>query len=205
MPQEALILVDLQNDFCPGGALAVPGGDQVMTIANELQKKFELVVATCDWHPKGHASFDSSHPGYQIGDVVDLNGVFQVLWPDHCVQGTKGSKFHPDLDQSNITQIFYKGTDPEIDSYSAFFDNAHLKATGLGDYLKNKGVKQVYIMGLATDYCVKFTCLDAIELGFETFFIEDGSRGVEFKPGDTAAAIDEMIAAGIEKALSDAF
>ena len=162
----ALIVVDLQYDFMPGGALAVNQGNAVVSVANRVMPKFDLVVATQDWHPANHGSFASQHPGKQAGEFIDLNGLQQILWPDHCVQGTHGGEFHKDLDMLLIDKIFPKGTDPGIDSYSGFYDNAHRQATGLGDYLREKGVTEIYIMGLATDYCVKFTALDAIQLGF---------------------------------------
>ena len=192
-----LILVDIQNDFLPGGALAVPRGDEVIPIANELQPRFDLVVATQDWHPAGHGSFASNHPRRKPGDLVELGGLQQVLWPDHCVQGSPGAAFAAKLQTNRVETIFRKGTDPGIDSYSGFFDNGHRKSTGLGDYLKGRGATEVYVLGLATDYCVKFSALDARQLGFRTFLVEDGSRGVEVQPGDIARAIEQMRAAGI--------
>ena len=191
----ALILVDLQNDFMPGGALAVREGDRVVPVANALKAKFDLVVATQDWHPLDHGSFASNHPGAKPGDVGELGGLPQIFWPDHCVQGTHGSWFHRDLDLSGVT-IFRKGTDPTIDSYSALFDNGHRKATGLGDFLRSRGVGETLILGLATDYCVKFTVLDARGLGFDVTVVEDGCRGVDLVAGDSARAFDAMRAAG---------
>jgi nicotinamidase/pyrazinamidase len=193
----ALILVDIQNDFLPGGALGVPKGDEVIPVANRVAPKFDLVVATQDWHPADHGSFAANHPGKQPGDVVDLNGIEQILWPVHCVQDTPGAAFADALDTSCVQRVFQKGTDPAIDSYSTFFDNARRKATGLGDYLKQRGVRSVYILGLAADYCVKFSALDAVDLGFQTFVIEDGCRAVELQPGDGARAIEGMKAAGV--------
>jgi len=201
--KRALILVDIQNDFVPGGALAVKDGDKVVPVANRIQPAFELIVATQDWHPANHGSFASQHPGKKPGDVIDLNGIAQVLWPDHCVQRSKGAEFHPRLDRTRIAKVFQKGVDPAIDSYSAFFDNAHLRGTGLAEYLKSQGVTAVYIAGLATDYCVKFTALDARTLGLDTYVIEDGCRGVNLQPGDSAAAIDQMRAAGVHVVTSD--
>jgi nicotinamidase/pyrazinamidase len=174
----ALILVDIQNDFCPGGSLAVKDGDAIVPVVNELQKRFELIVATKDWHPVGHESFVS-------------------LWPPHCVQETAGAELVAALDTSRIARVFLKGTDLEIDSYSGFFDNEHRRATGLGDYLKGRGVTDVTIAGLATDYCVKFTALDAVMLGFQTSVVVDACRGVEVNEGDTERAIAEMSAAGV--------
>ncbi len=194
---KALILVDIQNDFCPGGALAVADGDDVVPVANALARRFDLVVATQDWHPRDHGSFAANHPGTEPGQVIDLNGLDQVLWPVHCVQESDGAAFHADLDASQVTEVFRKGTDPGIDSYSGFYDNGHRKATGLADYLRDKGVDTVYVLGLATDYCVKFTALDAISEGFDTFLVEDGCRGVELQPGDAERAIDQMREAGV--------
>lgn len=196
--KRALIVVDIQNDFLPGGALAVPGGDKVIPVANAMLKKnFDLKVATQDWHPPGHGSFASNRGG-KVGDISELGGLPQVLWPDHCVQETHGADFHHDIDLSRVTRVFRKGTDAEIDSYSGFFDNGHRKSTGMGEWLKEQGVTDVYILGLATDYCVKYSALDAVKLGFRTHVIEDGCRGVELKPGDSAAALDEMRRAGVD-------
>jgi nicotinamidase/pyrazinamidase len=192
-----LVLVDVQNDFLPGGALAVPRGDEVIPVANRLQPGFDLVVATQDWHPVGHGSFASTRPGKKPGEVAELAGLPQVLWPDHCVQGTRGAEFAAGLQMNRVEAIFRKGTDPAIDSYSGFFDNGHRKSTGLGDYLKGRGVTDLYVLGLATDYCVRFTSLDARKLGFRTFLVEDGSRGVELRPGDVARAVQEMHDAGV--------
>ena len=193
-----LILVDLQNDFLPGGALAVPRGDEVIPIANRLQERFDLVVATQDWHPPRHGSFASSYPAKKPGELVELAGLPQVLWPDHCVQGTAGADFAETLEMDRVEAIFRKGTDPRIDSYSGFFDNGHRKSTGLGDYLKGRGASEIYLLGLATDYCVKFSALDARRLGFRVALIEDGSRGVELRAGDVAGAVAEMRKAGVE-------
>ena len=195
---KVLILVDVQNDFLPGGALGVPGGNEVVPVANRLQPRFGLVVATQDWHPKDHGSFASTRPGRKPGELAELGGLPQVLWPDHCVQGSTGAAFAPGLQMNRVETIFRKGTDPGIDSYSGFFDNGHRKSTGLGDYLKGRGAADVYVLGLATDYCVKFTALDARQLGFRTFLVEDGSRGVELAPGDVARAIADMRAAGVQ-------
>jgi nicotinamidase/pyrazinamidase len=189
---DALLLVDLQYDFMPGGALAVPEGDQIVPLANRLAEQFELVVASQDWHPADHRSFASQHTGKKPGDVIDLDGLQQHLWPDHCVQRTHGAELHADLDQSKIDRIFQKGEDRGIDSYSAFFDNAHRRSTGLGDFLKGKSVTKIFLMGLATDYCVKFSALDAIGLKFEVAIIGDGCRGINVKPGDVEKAIQEM-------------
>jgi nicotinamidase/pyrazinamidase len=192
----ALVLVDLQNDFCPGGALPVREGNLVIPVANQLQQRFDLVVATQDWHPPDHSSFAVNHDR-SPGEVIDLNGSPQVLWPVHCVQNSAGADFVAQLETGHIEKVFQKGTDREIDSYSGFFDNGHQRATGLGDYLQEQDVDEVYIAGLATDYCVKFTALDARRLGLRTFVIEDACRGVELQPGDVQKALEEMEAAGV--------
>jgi nicotinamidase/pyrazinamidase len=193
----AVIIVDVQNDFLPGGALAVPDGDQVIPVANRVMDRFDLVVATQDWHPANHASFAANHPGHRIGEVIQLNGLPQVLWPMHCVQGTSGAEFAPALNTNRITRVFRKGTDPQIDSYSGLFDNGHKRSTGLGEYLREQNVTDVCVLGLATDYCVKFTALDAIAEGFKVALIEDGCRGVELNAGDVRKAIDEMRSSGV--------
>ena len=192
--------MDIQNDFLPGGALAVSEGDQVIGVANDLTSRgrFDLVVATQDWHPRDHASFAANHAGKQIGDVIDLDGLPQVLWPVHCVQNTTGAELAPGLDRSHIDRVFQKGTDRCIDSYSGLYDNGHRRSTGLGEFLREQGVSDVYVMGLATDYCVKFTALDSVAEGFKTHLIEDGSRGVNLKPGDVARAVEGMRHGGIE-------
>jgi len=193
----ALILVDLQYDFCPGGALAVPDGDATIAIANRVMPHFSTVVVTQDWHPADHKSFAVNNPGTKPGDVIDLDGIQQIMWPAHCVQETPGAEIHGGLDRAKVADLIKKGTDPDFDSYSGFFDNGHKKSTGLGDYLQQRWIKQVYVMGLATDYCVKYTALDARNLGFDVFLIEDGCRAVEIKPGDGDRAIEEMRAAGV--------
>lgn len=192
---KTLILVDVQNDFAPGGALAVPEGDVIVPVINRLLPHFEHVIATKDWHPAGHASF-ASVQGKPIGEVMDLNGVSQIMWPDHCVQNTPGAEFIPGLHSDAIDYVVYKGTNPDIDSYSGFFDNQRLQSTGLQDYLQDKGIDEVYIVGLATDYCVKFTALDAVSLGFQTTVIADACRGVNLSPGDAEQALAAMQAAG---------
>ena len=175
---DALILVDIQNDFLPGGSLAVPRGEEIIAVANSVQERFPLVVVTQDWHPAGHGSFASAHPGKNAFEKTILGGVDQVLWPDHCVQGTRGAEFSRDLDMKHVEAILRKGTDPGIDSYSAFFDNARRKATGLKGYLKSRGVKRVFFAGLAADYCVYYSIMDALSLGFGAVLIEDGTRPI---------------------------
>jgi nicotinamidase/pyrazinamidase len=192
-----LIIADLQNDFLPGGALPVPGGDEVLGVANRLQPFFDLVVATQDWHPANHASFADCHDGMKPGDSIQLDGLRQILWPRHCVQGTSGAEFAAELELRRVAKIFHKGTDPNIDSYSGFFDNDYRRATGLGDSLRLQGVTDVYVLGLATDYCVKHTAIDARKLGFNTFVIADACRGIELNPGDIERALDDMRRAGV--------
>lgn len=193
---KALLLIDLQNDFCTGGALEVKDGDQVIPVANALMEKFDLVIATQDWHPATHGSFAANHPWRHPGQVIDLNGLDQILWPIHCVQNSFGAEFVKDLKTDHITKVFTKGTDPGIDSYSGFFDNGKLKSTGLDDYLKEKGVDSIYVAGLAQDYCVKFTVLDGLELGYNVYVIKDGTRAVNLNPEDGQQAFDEMEAKG---------
>ena len=195
---KALILVDIQNDFLPGGALAVPDGDAIIPNVNRLQDAFPLVVATQDWHPRNHGSFAANHPGKSVFEQIDLNGLPQTLWPVHCVQRTKGAELAPNLRRDRIARVFQKGTDPRIDSYSGLFDNEHKKSTGLGEWLKEKGVNEVFVCGLATDYCVKFTALDAIPFGFATSLIADASRGVNLRSDDVQSAIEEMKRAGVK-------
>lgn len=193
---KALLLVDLQYDFLPGGALAVPEGDRVIPIANRLMPHFPLVVASKDWHPPDHSSFASQHPGRQPGDTIWLDGRTQILWPDHCVQGTRGAEFCDRLEQTPIQAVFFKGTDPRLDSYSALFDDAHQRSTGLIEYLRERTVDEVCVMGLATDYCVQATVLDALHEGLRVQVVTDGCRGVNLKSGDDQRALDAMRAAG---------
>lgn len=198
MNEHALILVDLQNDFLPGGALPVPEGDKVIPIANRLMDDFEIIVATKDWHPPDHGSFAANHPDRQLYEVIDLHGLPQVLWPVHCVQGTSGADFAPDLDLGRIARIFPKGTDPGIDSYSGLYDNGHRRSTGLAEWLREQGVKRVTVCGLATDYCVKFTALDALADGFEVTLNLPASRGVDLRSGDVDRAVAEMKDKGVK-------
>ena len=160
---QALLLVDVQNDFSPSGALPVADGDQIVPVINRLIPHFKHIVATKDWHPAGHSSFASSNQ-QNVGEVIVLDGIPQIMWPDHCVQDSEGAEFISGLNVEAITKVIYKGTNPKIDSYSGFFDNQRLQATGLADYLHSKGIKELAIVGLATDYCVKFTALDAVSL-----------------------------------------
>jgi len=194
--KRALLLVDVQNDFLPGGALAVTGGDEIIAPINRILPDYDLVVATQDWHPADHGSFAANHPGRAVFDLIDLNGLPQVLWPVHCVQHTGGALFAPGLDTRRIDRVFEKGTDPAVDSYSGFFDNGRRKDTGLAGWLRGQGVDTLDVCGLATDYCVKFTVLDALAEGFAVNLLLEACRGVELKEGDIATAIDEMRGAG---------
>ena len=192
----SLIVVDLQHDFCPGGALAVAQGDAIVPVIDRILPAFDCVVATQDWHPANHLSFAANHAGAQVGDIVELGAMPQVLWPVHCVQNTRGAAFHRAFDTSGLDAIFQKGVDPEIDSYSGFFDNGRGRSTGLGDYLNGRGIGTVYVCGLATDYCVQATALDALSLGFETFVLSDACRGVNLQAGDDARALAAITEAG---------
>jgi nicotinamidase/pyrazinamidase len=199
----ALVVVDIQNDFLPGGALAVQEGDQVIPVINRLTSQFDLVVATQDWHPPNHGSFAANHPGRKPGDLITLAGLPQILWPMHCVQETRGAELSPLLVKEPIRAIFKKGIDPEIDSYSAIFDNGKRRSTGLSEFLTKEGVKEIFVVGLALDYCVKFTALDALSLGLNTTVIRDGSRAVNLDPEDGDRAVAEMKSAGAKVVMSD--
>lgn len=196
----ALIVVDVQNDFCEGGALEVKNGGDVIPIINNLvnSNEFDFIIATQDWHPKDHKSFASNHKNKNVYDVIKLNGSRQVLWPDHCKQRTKGSKLHSNLNLGENFKIFRKGRNKEIDSYSGFYDNDHKSSTGLLEYLNKNKVKELYITGLATDYCVKFTAIDAAKEGFKTFVIKDAVRGVNINSGDSNLAFEEMKDCGVK-------
>lgn len=197
-----LILVDIQNDFLPGGALPVPEGGAIVPIVNELMPRFDLVAATQDWHPPDHGSFAVNHPGRAPGDTIDLHGLEQILWPVHCVQHTGGACFVPGLETQRLNRIFPKGADPAVDSYSGFFDNGHRRATGLAEWLRERRAGELWIAGLATDYCVKFTALDALAEGFRVHLIEDACRGVNLRPGDVSRALEQMRSAGVTITLS---
>ncbi len=175
---KALIIVDVQNDFLPGGALAVKNGFDIIPVTNDIQEKFDLVVATQDWHPAEHKSFASNHPGKKTFEEIDLDGLPQVLWPDHCIQQTQGADFSKDLNTKKIEAIFRKGMDKNIDSYSGFFDNGKRKSTGLAAYFKDKGADSIFVAGLAADFCVYFTAMDALELGFKTTIITDATKAI---------------------------
>jgi nicotinamidase/pyrazinamidase len=193
----ALIVVDVQNDFLPGGALAVPRGDEIVPEVNRLMPGYGLVVATQDWHPAGHGSFASAHPGRRPGDLAELDGLPQVLWPDHCVQGTPGADLAPGLHAPGIARVFRKGEDPSVDSYSGFYDNGRRRATGLAAWLRGRGVTAVDVVGLATDYCVRATAVDAAAEGFAARVLLRACRGVHLAPGDVDRAVAAMRAAGV--------
>ncbi|MGE5308916.1 MAG: bifunctional nicotinamidase/pyrazinamidase [Deltaproteobacteria bacterium] len=195
--KKVLVIVDVQYDFLPGGKLPVKDGDQVIPVINGLQGKFDLVVATQDWHPDNHLSFAANHADRKPGDVIVLKGIEQVLWPQHCIQDSRGAMISSELTRDKIRRIFYKGTERTIDSYSTFFDNAHARSTGLDNYLKENGVTDVYLAGLATDYCVLYSAHDAVKLGYKTFVVIDGCRGIDLRPGDVERAVEEMKSAGV--------
>lgn len=192
---KALIIVDVQNDFCPGGALAVPNGDQVMQPINSLIPHFHCIVQTQDWHPNDHLSFASNHSHKDPFDTIEMEYGEQVLWPDHCVQGTNGAEFHPDLNTIPSQLIIRKGFRKKIDSYSAFFENDQETVTGLHGYLQERDVKQLVVTGLATDFCVKWTVLDALKLEYQVTLVEDAVRGIDMD-GSVEKAIKEMKQAG---------
>jgi nicotinamidase/pyrazinamidase len=192
--KNALIVVDVQNDFCDGGALEVKKGNEVIPVINKLIKTqiFDFIIATQDWHPRDHKSFASNHKNKNIYDVIKLNGIEQVLWPDHCIQRTKGARFHNDLDLGKKYYVFKKGKNPNIDSYSGFYDNDHKTSTGLNEFLTKNKIIEVYITGLATDYCVKFTALDSVKEGYKTYIIKEAIRGVNINKDDSKKALKEM-------------
>ncbi|MEI3850438.1 MULTISPECIES: bifunctional nicotinamidase/pyrazinamidase [Ensifer] len=197
MADKALIVVDVQNDFCPGGALAVAGGDEIVPMINGLIGRFEHVVLTQDWHPAGHSSFASSHPGKTPFEMIAMPYGGQTLWPDHCVQGTAGADFHPALEWTRAELLIRKGCRPEIDSYSAFFENDRRTPTGLTGYLRDRGIKKVTLCGLATDFCVAFSALDAVAQGFSTSVILEACRGIDLN-GSLQAMVTRMRDAGVE-------
>lgn len=205
----ALIVVDVQNDFMPDGALPVPAAWDVIEPVNALMASFReqgsLVVATQDWHPRNHGSFASNNPGTRPGELHELAGLAQVMWPDHCVHGTPGAEFVPALRTELIDHIVQKGMDPTVDSYSGFFDNARRHDTGLTEWLQSRGVTEVVVCGVATDYCVKFTVLDALSQGFATTLVEDACRGVDLNPGDVESALGAMAEAGAVRCAWRAF
>lgn len=202
-PTDALLIIDVQNDFCPGGALAVAGGDELPPLINRLGRRFAVRVLTQDWHPAGHSSFADSHPGAEPFSTIQAAYGPQVLWPTHCVQGSAGAAFHPDLDVDAGDLIIRKGFRREIDSYSAFFENDHATPTGLAGYLRERDVERVTLVGLATDFCVAWSALDAVKQGFRARLLEDACRGIDLD-GTMSAAMESMRAAGVEIAASAA-
>ena len=191
----ALLVVDVQNDFCPGGALAVSDGDAVVPVINRLARRFAHVVLTQDWHPPGHLSFASQHPGRQPFESVDLDYGPQTLWPDHCIQGSRGAEFHPGLETGRAELVLRKGFRTEIDSYSAFVENDRTTSTGLAGYLRERGLRRIFLAGLATDYCVAWSALGAVSAGFEAILIEDACRAIDLG-GSLGRALEELRAAG---------
>lgn len=198
---KALLIVDVQNDFCPGGALAVPGGDQVVPVINRLSATFDHVIQTQDWHPRGHQSFASAHEGKEAFESIRMDYGEQVLWPDHCVQGTDGAAFHPDLDTTRSQLIIRKGFRREIDSYSAFFENDNQTVTGLTGYLRERGIDSLFVTGLATDFCIKWSVLDGLSQGFDITVVQDAVRGIDID-GSVEKAWEEMKQAGADVCVS---
>jgi len=192
-----LLVIDLQNDFCPGGSLAVPEGDKIVPVINKIMDKFYKVVATQDWHPKNHVSFASTH-NKQLYETIEINNILQTLWPEHCVQGSHGAELHKDLDIRKIDLILRKGTDPQIDSYSAFLENDKQTKTGLDGYLRSLDIKKVYVCGLALDYCVYYTACDAVKFGFETYVIIDATKGVDVPKGNIEKTVQHMKSLGVK-------
>ncbi|WPR76609.1 bifunctional nicotinamidase/pyrazinamidase [Algoriphagus sp. NG3] len=197
LKNSVLLIVDVQNDFLPGGALAVEKGDEIIPVINALQEKFDFIVSTQDFHPADHGSFAANHKGKSPGEVIELDGLSQILWPVHCVEGSEGAEFHEDLNPIKWKAIFQKGRNTLVDSYSGFFDNARREDTGLGEFLQREGITDVYVTGLAQDYCVKFTALDAVALGFKTYLITDATRAVNLSPEDGNKALEEMESGGV--------
>ena len=198
---DCLLVIDVQNDFCPGGALAVPGGDEVVAVVNRLGQRFAHRILTQDWHPPGHLSFASSHSGRAPLETTTLSYGVQVLWPDHCVQGTHGAEFHPDLEVNGSELVLRKGFRREIDSYSAFFENDRTTPTGLGAYLRERGFEHLYLCGLATDYCVGYSALDARRAGFRVTLVEDACRAIDVD-GSLAATWRHFESAGVQRVKS---
>ncbi len=202
MSDKALLIVDVQNDFCPGGALEVPGGDEIIPVINRLSESFDVVVQTQDWHPSGHSSFASSHQGKEPFETIQMPYGNQVLWPDHCVQGSEGAAFHPDLETRCSQLVVRKGFRRDIDSYSAFYENDNETQTGLTGYLQDRGIRTLYAVGLATDFCVKWSVVDGLREGFEVHVVEDAVKGIDIE-GSVQQAWSEMLDAGASKIASD--
>ncbi len=197
MNLRALIIVDIQNDFCPGGALPVNRADEIIPLVNTLSRKFATVAVTQDWHPSNHVSFASNHEGMNVYDQLEINGINQVLWPDHCVAGSEGSMLHPDLHTDRANIIIRKGTNPGLDSYSAFFENDRVTKTGLSGYLNALEIEDVFLCGLATDYCVYYSAMDAVRSGFKTHVVLDACRGINVPEGSLESVIEQMKVHGV--------
>jgi len=197
-PKDLLLVIDVQNDFCPNGALGVNEGNEIIDVVNRLGKKFKQVVLSQDWHPADHKSFASNHVGKSPFDLLEMTYGPQVLWPDHCVQGTKGAEFHIDLDLPNTVMIVRKGYRSEIDSYSAFFENDHMTATGLDGFLKDNGISRVFLVGLATDFCVSFSAIDAAKLGYDVVVVDDACRAIDMD-GSLNSAYEAMTKSGVKR------
>lgn len=198
---KTLIITDVQHDFMPGGALGIDGANAIVPVINKIIPKFDHIFATLDWHPPHHVSFASAHHK-KVGEVIKIGEVEQILWPDHCVQNTRGADFAKGLHRERIEAIFHKGVDPKVDSYSTFFDNARKRSTGLADHLRKAHLKDLYFVGLATDYCVLYSVLDALELGFHVWVIQDACRAINLKPGDEEKALEKMATKGAKIILS---
>lgn len=199
---KALLIVDVQNDFCPGGALEVPNGDEIIPVINKLSQEFDVVVQTQDWHPAGHSSFASSHDGKDPFETIEMPYGEQVLWPDHCVQGSHGAEFHPDLETNRSQLIIRKGFRKEIDSYSAFYENDDKTTTGLTGYLRQRNIDTLYAVGLATDFCVKWSVVDGLKEGFDVYVVEEAVKGIDIE-GSVDQAWSEMLDAGALKVSSE--
>lgn len=199
---KALLIVDVQNDFCPGGALEVPDADQIISVINKLAKKFEVVIQTQDWHPAGHSSFASSHEGKEPFETIQMPYGEQILWPDHCIQGTKGAEFHPNLKTDHAQMIVRKGFRSHIDSYSTFYENDDVTTTGLTGYLRERNIDSLYMAGLATDFCVLWSVVDGIREGFDITVVEDAVKGIDID-GSVQKAWKEMLDAGAQKISSE--
>ena len=195
--KNALLIVDVQNDFCPGGALAIHEGDRIIPAINRIQPLFDTIIATRDWHPPDHVSFAATHPGKHIHDVMDIGGIPQVLWPPHCVSGTTGAAFHPDLETGRFRLILHKGMNPALDSYSVFLENDKKTRTGMDGFLRSLEITRIFLCGLATDYCVLYSALDAISFGFETCVVIDACCGVDVPEGNIEKAIGLMKSSGV--------
>lgn len=198
---KALLIVDIQNDFCPGGALEVPNGDQIIPVVNRLSEHFDIVIQTQDWHPEGHSSFASTHQGKKPFETIEMPYGEQVLWPDHCVQASRGSNFHPDLETNRSQLIIRKGFRKDIDSYSAFYENDNSTSTGLSGYLRERSINTLYAVGLATDFCVKWSVIDGIKEGFNVFVVKDAVKGIDIE-GSVDQAWKEMLKKGAQQVSS---